>query len=94
MAKVIVQHHVEDYERWYPAFTEHGAIRREHGATGHRLHRGADDPNTLVIVNEFGTLEGARAFLSDPSLKEAMSRAGVDSEPQVWVVNEVESQTY
>ena len=94
MAQVIVQHHVEDFDRWYPAFTEHGAIRREHGARGHTLHRAVDDPNTIVVVNDFATVEGARAFLSDPSLKEAMARAGVDSEPQVWVVNEEERQTY
>jgi quinol monooxygenase YgiN len=94
MAKVIVQHHVSDYDRWYPVFTDHGAIRREHGATGHAIHRGVEDPNTIVVVNEFSSLDGARAFLSDPSLKEAMSRAGVDSEPQVWVVEEAERQTY
>ena len=94
MAKVIVQHHVEDYERWHTVFKEHGAVRREHGATGHIVHRGVEDPNTIVIVNEFATLDGARAFLADPSLKEAMSRAGVDSEPNVWVVDEVEAETY
>ena len=27
-----------------------------------------DDPNTLVIVNDFSTVEGARTFATDPSL--------------------------
>src|SRR5439155_16045997 len=40
--KVIVQHHVQDYERWKPVFDEHGAVRRQHGATGHRIHRSLD----------------------------------------------------
>lgn len=35
MTKVIVQHHVADYDRWYPVFTEHGDVRRQYGATGH-----------------------------------------------------------
>ena len=94
MASVIVQHHVVDFEAWKPVFDEHREVRRAHGATGHSLHRGTEDPNTLVIVNEFGTLDGALAFMQDPSLKEAMSRAGVDSEPSVWVVDEVERASY
>ncbi|MGZ5307333.1 MAG: cyclase [Actinomycetota bacterium] len=92
--KVIVQHHVEDYDRWYPVFKEHGEIRRSHGATGHSILRATDDPNTLVIVNEFSTAEGARAFATDPSLPAVMQRAGVDGAPQVWICDEEESETY
>lgn len=94
MAKVIVQHHVEDYGKWKPVFDEHGEVRRTHGATGHTINRGIEDKNAVVIVNEFASLEGAQAFLTDPSLKDAMSRAGVDSEPNVWVVEEAEKVSY
>jgi hypothetical protein len=94
MAKVIVQHHVEDYDRWYPVFVEHGQVRREYGATGHRVNRAADDPNNLIVVNDFATMEGARSFMNDPSLKEAMGRAGVNSEPQVWLADEADAQSY
>ena len=61
MAKVIVQHHVADYDRWFPVFNEHEAARRQHGATGHSIGRDVSDPNTIVIVNDFATVEGARA---------------------------------
>jgi len=94
MAKVIVQHHVTDYDRWYPVLAEHGEVRRKHGATGHTIHRAADDPNTIVIVTDFKSLDGARAFSSDPSLADAMKRAGVDGPPQVWIVNEAETIRY
>lgn len=94
MAKVIVQHHVADYERWFPVFTEHEAIRRRHGATGHSVNRAVADPNTLVIVNDFATLEGARAFSQDPSLPAAMERGGVDGAPQVWIVEEADARAY
>lgn len=94
MAKAIVQHHVEDYGRWYPVFKEHGDVRRAHGATGHAIFRVTDDPNTVVIVNDFSTVEGARAFATDPSLPEVMKRAGVDAAPQVWICDEEESETY
>ena len=94
MAKVIVQHHVADYDTWYPIFTEHGQVRRQHGATGHTINRAIDDPNSVVVVNEFATIDGAKAFMQDPSLPDVMHRAGVDSKPQIWLADEVETQSY
>lgn len=94
MTKAIVQHHVVDYDRWYPVFTEHESVRRQHGATGHSIYRAVADPNTIVIVNDFATLEGALAFTQDPSLPAAMERGGVDGAPQVWIVDEAEAKGY
>ncbi|MGA2514543.1 MAG: hypothetical protein ABSG37_13155 [Candidatus Limnocylindrales bacterium] len=94
MTKVIVQHHVADYDRWYPVFTEHEDIRRRHGATGHSINREVTDPNSVLIVNEFATLEGAQAFSQDPSLPQAMERGGIDRAPQVWILDEAEAKLY
>lgn len=94
MVKVIVQHHVADYDRWFPVFAEHEAVRRQHGATGHSISREVSDPNSILIVNEFATLEGARAFSQDPSLPAAMARGGVDGPPQVWITNEADARVY
>jgi quinol monooxygenase YgiN len=94
MAKVIVQHHVVDYDRWLLVFTEHQAVRKSHGATGHSVSRAVEDPNTIVIVNDFATAEGARAFMQDPSLPAAMERGGVDGAPQVWLVEEADAKQY
>lgn len=94
MPRAIVQHHVIDYDTWYPVFTEHEAVRRQHGATGHSINRAVADPNTIIIVNDFATLEGALAFTQDPSLPAVMERAGVDGPPQIWIVNEAEARQY
>lgn len=94
MAKVIVQHRVVDYDRWFPVFTEHEAVRRQHGATGHSVNRVVADPNSVVIVNDFATIEGARAFSQDPSLPAAMERGGVDGAPQVWIAEEADARRY
>jgi len=74
----------------------HGAraVRRQHGGTGHSVTREVADPNSLVVINEFSSLDGARAFAADPSLPEEMLRAGVDSQPQVWIVDETEARGY
>ena len=94
MAKVIVQHQVADYDRWMEVFKEHQAIRQSHGATGHSVTRVASDPNTIVIVNDFATIEGARAFTQDPSLPAAMAKGGVTGAPQVWITNETDAAAY
>jgi hypothetical protein len=94
MAKVIVSHHVTDFDQWYPVFEEHGEVRRTHGATGHTVNRSVEDPNQLVIVNDFATVEDARAFMGDPSLPDAMQRAGVDGTPTIYLVDEVEDVRY
>jgi hypothetical protein len=94
MAKVIVQHHVTDYDRWIAVFNEHQVVRESHGATGHSVNRVASDPNTIVIVNDFATLEGALAFAQDPSLPAAMAKGGVDGAPQVWIANEADVAAY
>ena len=75
-------------------FTDHEAVRRGHEATGHSINRAVADPNTIVIVNDFATLEGALAFTQDPSLPAAMERGGVDGAPQVWIVDEAEAKQY
>ena len=91
---LIVQHRVRDYDTWKPAFDEHGDIRRRHGATGHELYRGLDDPNEITIVNHFHSREQAEAFAADPSLKEAMERGGVISEPRITWARETETVDY
>jgi hypothetical protein len=94
MAKVIVQHQVADYDTWFAVFNEHRAVRQAHGATGHSVCRVAGDPNTIVIVNDFASLEGALAFTQDPSLSAAMAKGGVTGAPQVWITNEADVAAY
>ena len=91
---LIVQHTVRDYDTWKRVFDEHEATRRQHGATGHLLYRGADNPNEITIVNQFPTREQAEAFAADPSLKTAMERGGVISEPRITWAQETEASDY
>lgn len=88
---VIVRHTVNDFDAWKVVFDEHEANRRKHGCTSHAAYRNG---NEVVVVSYWPGAEEAQGFLSDPSLKEAMSRAGVTSEPTVYVVEEVEALSY
>jgi catechol 2,3-dioxygenase-like lactoylglutathione lyase family enzyme len=91
---IMVQHTVRDYDAWKAVFDEHRAIRAQHGATGHDLYRGLEDRNAVTAVNYFPSKEQAEAFASDPSLKEAMERGGVISEPRITWAEKAESVDY
>jgi heme-degrading monooxygenase HmoA len=91
---IIVQHKVRDYDAWKVVFDEHQAVRTRHGATGHLLYQGADDPNEVTVLNRFPSRAQAEAFAADPSLKEAMERGGVISEPRVTWLRETEDVDY
>ena len=93
-AFVVVQHRVRDYRAWKPVFEEHQVVRAKHGATGHVLYRALDERNNVVIVTEFSSTDGARAFMADPTLPEALTRAGVEMPPAVYLCEEVEKKTY
>jgi hypothetical protein len=43
----------------------------------------ADDPNNILVLHYFDSLETARAYLSNPELKGAMQQAGMQGEPRI-----------
>jgi quinol monooxygenase YgiN len=90
----IVQHHVRDFETWQPAFEDNRPFREQYGCISHQLYRGLDDPNDVTIVMRYTSRERAEALLRDPRLKEVMDRAGVDSEPRITLLEEIEVAEY
>jgi len=80
---LVVHHPVRAYDAWKPVFDEHEAVRRAHGEVEHRIYRFRDAPNSVVVHNDFPSLDQAQAFMADPSLPEAMERAGVTGAPNL-----------
>jgi quinol monooxygenase YgiN len=89
-----VLHHVRDYDAWRVVFDEHRDVREQHGALGHAVYRDMGDPNLVTILNRFPSAAHAEAFMRDPSLREAMQRAGVDSEPDIAMLDTVDELSY
>jgi quinol monooxygenase YgiN len=83
MVTLVVHHLVRAYDGWKPVFDEHETVRRAHGELEHRIYRFVQDPDRVVVHNDFPSLDAARAFMADPSLAEAMERAGIVGEPHL-----------
>ncbi len=90
----VVHHPVADYETWKPVFDEHEPVRRRHGAIEHRIWRIVQDPNYLAIHLDFPSEAHGEGFVTDPSLKDVMARAGVTGEPGVGRLCLIERKLY
>ena len=91
MPYLLVRHMIEDYQRWKPVFDhDHGASRKRSGSKGGWILRNLDDPSELVILLEWDSLENAKRFANADDLREAMQRARVADEPDVYFLEEVE----
>jgi heme-degrading monooxygenase HmoA len=83
MTTVAVRHHVTDFDTWLVTYKEHGAGRDRIGCTGDAVMRDADDPNDVLVLTYWPSLEQAQQFASDPSLPEVMAKAGVVGPPRI-----------
>jgi hypothetical protein len=89
MINTAIRHSVTDYGKWksvYDTFLPTTA-----GAKYARVNRSVEDPNTVTVVAGFDTLELAKTFLSNPTLKTKMTEAGVVGSPRIEINEEVES---
>ena len=91
---VILQHTVRDFDTWKPVFDEHEGVRATYGCKGHTIYRSSDSPNDVTVVVSWESRERAEEFFRDPSLREAMERGGVVSEPKATWVEKVDTVSY
>ena len=86
-----IRHKVQDYAVWKAAFDEHGSTRKAAGSKGGWLFRSADDPNELVAIFEWDSLENARKFVGSDDLRRAMEQAGVTGPPDILFLDQVDT---
>jgi hypothetical protein len=86
MVRLFIRHNVEDYEAWRKGYDEFDEQRRSMGVSGDAVFQSIEDPNDVTAWHDFDTAEAAQAFVSSDELRNAMQDAGVQGEPQVWLV--------
>ncbi len=88
MAHLFIRHKVSDYGKWRSAFDEAIKMRKDAGELSSRVFRMADDPNNLLLFQEWNSVDNAAKFVQSTELKEAMQQAGVLEPPDVYFLNE------
>jgi hypothetical protein len=91
MAVLLAEYKVRDLETFRRAFAEFAPVRKELGATGHRLMAPPDNPSSVVVLIEFASADRAGAFSHEPRRLEALQRAGVVERADV-VLEELETE--
>jgi heme-degrading monooxygenase HmoA len=54
------------------------------------MFRSADNPNDVLILWKWDSVEQARAFAETPDLRETMQKAGVTGRPDLYFLEEIE----
>jgi heme-degrading monooxygenase HmoA len=89
MAQLLVHHKVEDYATWRRVYDELDGLRQSFGMTGSKVFHTSSNPNEIVILTDWPSAEKARAYGQSPDLKQAMQRAGVTSQPEILILEEL-----
>jgi hypothetical protein len=82
---------VPDFADWKQVFDTDPVGRKAHGATRHRIDRDPDDPNHFMLSIEFPSVEQAKGFLDEPTLRRSWEVSGAG---RAWVLEEAETVAY
>jgi quinol monooxygenase YgiN len=81
----VISHPVKDYAVWKAVYDSAEPVRQKAGVTGAEVFHDPKDPNMMVIIHRFPTLEAMQSFLGDPGLKAAMEKGGVTAPPSAII---------
>lgn len=88
MIRIFVRHKVEDYPKWRKGYDAFENERKPMGVRGAAVFQSLDDPNDVTIWHDFDDRESAESFAGSQRLKDAMRNAGVQGQPQIWLVEQ------
>ena len=84
MVNAMTRFKVKDYAAWKSVFDENEDFRKSAGSASSKVFRSVDDPNDLVILMQWDSIENGKKFASSDDLKKKMQQAGVISKPEFY----------
>ena len=86
---------VKDAANWKASFDDEQSktARAAAGEKAYQLFRTADDPNKLLLLNEWESAEKMREFLQSDTLRQLQQDSGVVETPQSFVLEEIDKGT-
>jgi len=83
MAVTLVLHRVNDYDAFREVYDSFAPMQAAGGVIAESVHRMIGDPDNVLVIHEFNSVETAREFFANPELRDAMVRGGVKGEPRI-----------
>jgi hypothetical protein len=78
MVTLLIHHRVADYDAWRPVYDRVTASPMGERVRSHRILRGLDDPNLVVVVETYDSREDAEWSIGHPDLPAVLTEAGVE----------------
>ncbi len=78
-----ISHEVADYPSWKVGFDKDDPLRAEAGLSTVFVKRDINNTSSVTVLFLVKDIDKAKAFISDPRLKEVMIKAGVISDPEI-----------
>ena len=75
---------VKDYGAWRPFFNSDTAERKASGLEDLVVSKNMDKPNDISVLLLASDMSRAKAFTTDPRLKDVMQKAGVVGKPEIF----------
>jgi hypothetical protein len=88
MPALLIRHKVTNYAAWRAIFDEQDATRRAYGCQLGRLFRNDSDPNEVLVLLEWDSLERAWLFAQSDELRDDLRRAEVADDPDLWFLGD------
>lgn len=83
MALSVVLHHVKDYGAWREVYDSVADLQKEGGVIEESVYRSKDDPDNVLVLHRFSTIQEAEDFFANPDLRDAIQRSGVEGQPRI-----------
>jgi hypothetical protein len=90
MPWIHIHHQVQDFNKWKEIYDQTAQYKRSQGWKRYRIYQVAGQRTDLIVMEQFNTLEQARAFATSDYLREAMEREGVVGAPEILLVDGLE----
>ena len=90
---MLAKHRIGNYAKWKMSYDAHDSMRLANGVHNYVIGRSTEDSNMIFVALKADDAGKAKAFVKDPSLKQAMQKGGVTGTPTIMMVNMVWQDT-
>ncbi|HET7077856.1 MAG TPA: hypothetical protein VFM49_10450 [Chloroflexia bacterium] len=93
MAWIHVRHRVQNYNKWKETYDKTAGYKRHEGWKRYRVYQVSGDREDLIVMEQFATLEQARAYAGSQFLRDAFEQEGVVGQPEILLLDGLEEGT-